>query len=305
MNYFLSKAIHKILFILLALAVILLTFFSNQPASGIRALFSNAESQYNLFLLGVLAALFLASFMVIWALRRWGYSGKPWVVLFTAYGLPLLAILVSYIWLRFTDAPLIEGNPISSFFRSTWQPFFFFWQVMVLFFSLNRLFPCDAPDNLGLVKRPLVSGELLAAILAGLGSGLVNVYVISVISNQTALSLAVADPPLLLRWMVVVLSLTIAPYALEYFYRRILADALRERFAVSPSELSQGGERRAFWLTAAAFALLTFQPGLWIPAFISGIVYGLLAHVYNVRAAVIAHGITNALILLIGWQWVY
>jgi len=253
---------------------------------------SSIENQYNILLFSILLFLCFAAYLVVWAFKNWGYTEKPWVTLFTAYGLPFLAILISYVWLQLENAPLIEGRLVTSFFRATWQPLLYFWQVMILLFSLRLLFP-RVPST-----YPFQLTDILIGILVGLACGLVNVFIISVISNMTAqqnASLTALNPPSLLYWMAIILSLSLAPYALEKFFRQVLMQYWQKRYGIS----------KGFWLVAFSFAVLTFQPVLWLPALCSAIVFGFLIQKQHVSAVVIAHAVTNALILFVGWQWVY
>ena len=281
----------RILFIAVAAGVFIFlesilfkTTFSN-PGNSL-------ESQYNILLFTILLFLSFAAIFVVWAFKNWGYTEKPWVTLFTAYGLPFLAILISYVWLQLENAPLIEGRLVTSFFRATWQPLLYFWQVMILMFSLWLLYP-RVPST-----HPFQLKDILIGILAGLACGLVNVFIISVISNMTAqqnASLTALNPPSLLYWMTIVLSLSLAPYALEKFFRQVLMQYWQKRYGIS----------KGFWLVAGSFAVLTFQPVLWLPALCSAIVFGVLIQKQHVSAIIIAHAVTNALILFVGWQWVY
>jgi len=265
-------------------SVLFKTMFSN-PGSSL-------ESQYNILLLTILLFLCFAAFLVVWALKNWGYAEKPWVTLFTAYGLPFLAILITYAWLQFENAPLIEGRLVTSFFRATWQPLLYFWQVMVLLFSLWLLFP-RVPSI-----HPFQLKDIGLGILAGLACGLVNVFIISVISNMTAqqdASLTAITPPSLLHWMTICLSLSLAPFALEKFYRQVLMQFWQKRYGVT----------KGFWMVAGSFAILTVQPVLWLPALCSAVVLAVMIRKQHVSTIIIAHAVTNALILFVGWQWVY
>ena len=270
--------------IVLLIPFLFKTTFSNPDMS--------IEFQYNLLLSFIFLFLLVAAFLVVWALKHWGYRQKPWVTLFAAYGLPFLAILITYTWLQWEQAPLIEGRLINSFFRATWQPLLYFWQVMILLFSFRFLFPSAFP------RQVFERKHIVIGILAGLGSGLVNVFIISVISNlpvNQSLALSSAVPPPLLKWASMLLAISLAPYAFERFFRQILLQSWQTRF----------GSVKGFWLVAVAFALLTFQPTLMLPALGSAILFGLLIQTQPFGTVVIAHAVTNALILFAGWQWVY
>ncbi len=257
-------------------------------------LFTNQQDvdrQYTLLVAFIFFFLSLAALALVWLLRKYNYQNKPWVVLSAAYGLPMLATAISYAWLQFVQAPILADGLAGSLFRATWQPFLYFWQVLVLFFSLWLLFPAQRVAGMTLLKFP-------AAVLAGLGCGLVSVFILSVVlnwSSQTARSIAAIDPPLVLRWVTMALALTVAPYAVEGFFRGVLLSGWQGRFGVA----------RGFWMTAGLFALLTFQPALWLPALLSGALYALLVRHQTVVSAMIAHAVTNAVLLIIGWQWVF
>jgi membrane protease YdiL (CAAX protease family) len=271
-------------FIILLIPFLFNTTFSNQEMS--------IEVQYNLLISFIFLLLLVAAFLVVWALKHWGYEQKPWVTLFAAYGLPFLAIVITYIWLQLEQAPLIEGRLINSFFRTTWQALLYFWQVMILLFSFRFLYPAVIPRQI-LERKHIVIG-----ILTGLGSGLINVYMISVISNlpiNQSLALSTSVVPPLLKWSSSILAISLAPYAFERFFRQILVQSWQTRF----------GSVKGFWLVAVTFALLTFQPTLMLPALCSAILYGLLIQTQPFGTVVIAHAVTNALILFVGWQWVY
>jgi membrane protease YdiL (CAAX protease family) len=271
-------------FIILLIPFLFNTTFSNQEMS--------IEVQYNLLLSFIFLFLLVAAFLVVWALKHWGYEQKPWVTLFAAYGLPFFAIVITYIWLQLEQAPLIEGRLINSFFRTTWQALLYFWQVMILLFSFRFLYP-------GVFSRQILERKhIVIGILAGLGSGLINVYMISVTSNlpvNQSLALSAAVSPPLLKWTSSILAISLAPFAFERFFRQILLQSWQTRF----------GSVKGFWLVAVAFALLTFQPTLMLPALCSTIIYGLLIQTQPFGTVVIAHALTNALILIAGWQWVY
>jgi len=261
-----------------------------------RNLFSNSqwgvEQQFNLLLAMIFLILSISALLVIRALKHWGYSQKPWVTLFAAYGLPLLAIVITYIWLQIEQAPVMEGRLVDSFFKATWQPLFYFWQVMILLFSLQFLFPRNT-DN-----RPFLPKHAAIGILTGLGCGLVSVFIISVISNlpvNQSNAITTATPPSFLRWMTTILALTLAPFVIEKFFRQMLLQTWQIRF----------GAVRGFWFTALAFSLLTFQPVLLLPALGSALLFSVLIETQPFGTVVIAHALTNAMILLIGWQWVF
>lgn len=249
------------------------------------------DRQYTILAALVFFFLALAALLLVWLLRKYNYRDKPWVVLSAAYGLPLLAILITYAWLKFMQAPILADGLAGSLFRATWQPFLYFWQVLVLFFSLWLLFPARKVDGIPLPKLP-------AAVLAGLGCGVVSVFILSVLLNwstQTARSIAAIDPPAVLRWVTMALALTVAPYAVEGFFRQVLLSSWQGRFGVI----------KGFWMTAGMFAFLTFQPALWLPALLSGALYALLVKHQSLVSAMIAHAVTNAVLLIVGWQWVF
>lgn len=251
------------LWILLSfLLVICLQVFLFQPLFNASEL--DIEGQYSLFVAFIFLILLLSAFLVVWLLRKYKYQDKPWVTIVAAYGLPVMATLISYLWLTFTRAPVLAGGLAGSLFRATWQPFLYFWMAMILFFSVWFLFPAAGQPARLEIKH------ILPAILGGLGCGVVNVFMLSIILNwstQQAAPISAIDPPVILRLVTILLSLTVAPYALEGFYRHILLSSWQARF----------GEMRGLWLVAAAFAFLTLQPALWLPALLSGVVFGLLA----------------------------
>ena len=186
--------------------------------------------------------------------------------------LPLLAIVITYTWLQWEQAPLIEGRLINSFFRATWQPLLYFWQVMILLFSFRFLFSNAFP------RQVFERKHIVIGILAGLGSGLINVFIISVISNlpvNQSLALSSAVPPPLLKWASMLLAISLAPFAFERFFRQILLQSWQTRF----------GSVKGFWLVAVAFAVIDlstnldaactmFRDTLWVvdpnPAFCNG-----------------------------------
>lgn len=258
-------------------------FFANQKVA--------LERQYTLLVALIFFFMALAALALVWLLRKYNYREKPWVVLSAAYGLPLLATAISYAWLTFVQAPILADGLAGSLFRATWQPFLYFWQVMVLFFSLWLLFPARLVDGIALQKLP-------AAVLSGLGCGVVSVFILSVLlnwSNQAARSLAAIDPPAVLRWVTMALALSVAPFAIEGFFRQILLSGWQARF----------GGTKGFWMVAGLFAFLTFQPALWLPALISGVAFSLLVRYQSLTSAMIAHAVANAVLLIVGWQWVF
>ncbi|OJX39948.1 MAG: hypothetical protein BGO78_14265 [Chloroflexi bacterium 44-23] len=258
-------------------------FFANQKVA--------LERQYTLLVALIFFFMALAALALVWLLRKYKYREKPWLVLSAAYGLPLLATAISFTWLMFVQAPILAGGLAGSLFRATWQPFLYFWQVMVLFFSLRLLFPVRQISGIPLQKLP-------AAVLSGLGCGVVSVFILSVLlnwSNQAARSLAAIDPPAVLRWVTMALALSVAPFAAEGFFRQILLSGWQARF----------GGTKGFWMVAGLFAFLTFQPALWLPALISGVAFSLLVRYQSLTSAMIAHAVANAVLLIVGWQWVF
>lgn len=250
------------------------------------------EMLYNILLASIFLFLLIAAFLVVRALQHWGYVNKPWVTLMAAYGLPFLVIVITYLWLQMEKAPLIEGRLINSFFQATWQPLLYFWQVMILVFSLRMLFPGTIP------RQNFQWESVLVGVLAGLGAGLVNVFIISVLANltanQTSLQTSLA-PPSLLKWSSILLAISLAPYVVERFFRQILLDAWQSRF----------GNGKGFWLVAVLFAVVTFQPILMLSAFCSAILLGVLIQRYPFSTILVAHIVINAVLLIAGMQWVY
>lgn len=250
------------------------------------------EGQYALLAALIFIFLSFSALAVVWLLKKYQYHQKPWVVLVAAYGLPLLATIISYFWLQLQDSPVVAGSLGSSFFRATWQPFFYFWMAMVLFFSIWLLFPVAEREQMRIEKN-----QLLPALLTGLGCGLVSIFIVSVLlnwSSQAARPLAAIDPPSVLRWVTIAASLSLAPFALEGFFRQVLLQRWQTAY----------GEKRGFWLVAGLFALSTLQPALWLPGLISGALFARLSLRYSAGGAVIAHFVCNAVLLIAGWQWV-
>ena len=241
----------------------------------------NIEVQYNLLLSFIFLFLLVTAFLVVWALKH-GDTAKTMGYPIPAYGLPFFAIVITYIWLQLEQAPLIEGRLMTSFFRTTWQALLYFWQVMILLFSFRFLYP-------GVFSREILERKhIVIGIFAGLGSGLINVYMISVISNlpvNQSLALSAAVLPPLLKWTSLILAISLAPFAFERFFRQILLQSWQTRFR----------SVKGFWLVAVAFALLTFQPILMLPALCSAIIYGLLIQTQPFGTVVISHALTNAL----------
>jgi membrane protease YdiL (CAAX protease family) len=255
-------------------------------------LFAAEDLQYNLLMLVVLAALPIVGFVVVWALRHWGYTARPWPVVFAAYGLPLLAALITYIVLQSADAFIVQGTLMDSFFRSTWQPLFLYWQALILLFAVQLLFPGKA------WRGSVQTVDWSVGLISGLGCGIISAFLLSLLT-QWQIQLPVVfnppDPPGILHTLMPVVALVLLPLALESFFRGVLLEIWIMRF----------GWRRAVAFTAILSALLTFQPALFLPAGISAVVFALLRRERHFFAVVLAHVLTNAVIFLLGWQWVF
>lgn len=287
MKTFLQSSVGKIIrfvfiFLFVAAAIFLLLRRMNwQPLQS-------ANQQYNLILAILLVFLPLAAFLVVWALRFWGYRGKPWTVLVTAYALPLLAVIIIHFRLMAVDSPLLAGGLSANLYRSTWQPLYYLWQTFVLLFSGWFLFPRS-----GAVKGASFK-EMMAGLVTGLGLGIGGAFFCSILIHQFRLSgrvITTPDPPGLLLWMVLAVGLTLSPYAVQYFYRTILEPYWSKTYS----------EPVVILMTAAVFALVQARMLLIPVGFAAGLGFSLLFRRTALWPTVAAHAVFNLILFGLGW----
>ena len=189
---------------------------------------------------------------------------------------------------------------------SLWRPWVFFWQVLVLIFAV-RIAPASPTittdksqtsawkQTLSWIGRNLPTGRsLVAGLLSGLALWLIYTFIQSMavsfsepwldLGNTAATSLTF---PMFV--ILAVVSLTLAPWAEEVFFRELLLDHWRTRMPPVLANLS----------AAAIFAFLPVRPLLWVPAFLLGIGLGLLRQRSGLSAAILAHILFNALMLVL------
>jgi len=189
---------------------------------------------------------------------------------------------------------------------SLWRPWVFFWQVLVLAFALwigpvSPLSRADRPGAsiwkraLSRLGNDLPAGKLfIAGALGSLALWLVFIFIQSITASFSAPWLDLADatpasPSLPVYIIFVVMSLTLAPWAEESFFRGLLLDHWQTK--ISPVAANLG--------VAALFAFLPMRPLLWVPAFLLGVGLGLLRQRSGLPAAILAHILFNGLMLLL------
>jgi membrane protease YdiL (CAAX protease family) len=283
MKTFLHSSVGRIIrfvfiFLFVAAAVFLLLRRMNWQS------LKSANLQYNLVLAILMVFLPLAALLVVWALRFWGYRGKPWTVLVTAYGLPLLAVIIIHLRLMAVDSPLL----VDGLYRSTWQPLYYLWQTFVLLFSGWFLFSRSGAVKVASFK------EMMAGLVTGLGIGVGAAFFCSILIHQFRLSgrvITTPDPPGLLLWAVLAVGLTLSPYAVQYFYRTILEPYWAKTYS----------EPVVVLMTAAVFALVQARLLLLPVGFAAGLGFSLLFRRTALWPAVAAHAVFNLVLFGLGW----
>ena len=251
----------------------------------------SANLQYNFILSIVLIFLPLAAFMVVWALRFWGYREKPWTVLVSAYVLPLMAVIIIHLRLLAVNSPLLVGGLSANMFRSTWQPLYYLWQTFLLLFSGWLLFPRPGAG------KDVNAGDVIRGLLTGLGLGLGGAFFCSILIHQFRLSgriITTPEPPGLLLWVVLGFGLTLSPYAVQFFYRMIL----------EPYWGKTRSDRVVLLMAAVLFALVQARLLLLPVVFAAGLGFSLLYRRTSLWAAVAAHAVFNLVLFGVGWYLV-
>jgi len=190
---------------------------------------------------------------------------------------------------------------------SLWHPWVFFWQVLVLAFAIRvtsassaKVKDKDQPTPFG--KQFLSWSKqflpddisLITSLLGGLALWLVYAFLQSLAASLSNPWLSVENTttaflPSSLSLLLAVMSLTVAPWAEETFFRGFLLDHWQMRM---DSLLANVG-------VAAAFAFMPMRPLLWVPAFLLGLGLGLLRQRAGLPAAILAHVLFNGLMLLL------
>jgi len=189
---------------------------------------------------------------------------------------------------------------------SLWQPWVFYWQVLVLTFAMwiasastattDGHPPTPAWKRVGSQLRLyLPTGRsLVISVLGGLALWLVFTFIQSIAASISKPwldlgNMATATTPFPLFVILALVSLTLAPWAEEVFFRGLLLDHWQRQTAPL---LANAG-------VAAIFACLPMRPLLWLPAFLLGIGLGLLRQRSGLPAAILAHILFNGLMLLL------
>ncbi len=273
-------------FILLVLPVLWLF----QP-SLIRV--SGVSWQYNTIFLLLVLGISVFAVSLVFALKFWAKKQNLWIILFSAYGLPLLAIVLITLWVNIMqpqDAVILFN---ANLFRPTWQPLYYVWQSVFLltagfvFFGKN-LVPAEQ----------LNFGAILRGFLTGLGFGLCGAFLSSIVINTSSflpLNLDLPQPPGILLWVLFVFSITITPYAAQRFYRTVLEPDWTTRFA----------NKFPMVLVAVFFAVVQVGILNFPIAFTGSLLFSALYRRQQLWAAVVAHASCNAVLFLVGWYLVF
>jgi membrane protease YdiL (CAAX protease family) len=233
-----------------------------------------------LFLLGGLAGMDLALRRVLRPARR--EISLP-LVFCLAYLLPGLVFL----------APAVGRVPLLSFPGDSFA-WYFIWQALVMgAYQLNRLRQAVGANPWPVMRRRLPAA-MLSGGMSGLGMWLAAVFVISILTAQ--LPEAVTFPiSKLMRVVMLLAALGVAPWAEEMFFRRQLLQQWQPRL----------GQMGAGLLSALIFAVLQARALLVIPAFLFGLGAAVLAQrTRSALAPAAAHFVFNLLMLILGWNGV-
>lgn len=216
-------------------------------------------------------------------------SATMLVVLACAYLVPVLVFVLPD-WLQALRAP-VPGR-----INSAGQPWFFIWQALVLAgYAFLRRWSIPLPPQPARLEQPTQPSRpvawpwvLAASLLAGLAVWLAGVYLIDLLSNTFVMDFPPLNP--LFEGFVLLIALTAAPWAEEYFFRIELRSLLRPL----------GGDLYPALASAALFSALQARPVLFLPAFcLSLAAHRLTQWTGRLYPAVIAHALFN---LLIFWQ---
>jgi membrane protease YdiL (CAAX protease family) len=240
----------------------------------------------------ILVFLLLVAMLVVLSLRFWSYQNKTTIVLVFTYGLPLLVVLIIQVMLSWGISADISKNIFGNLLRMTWQVLYYIWQSMLLLFSGLFLFP-RVQEKFHFKKNDLITG-----LLVGLGMGLLGAFFCSVGNNLLAgqaQSQLIQQPPGLLYGIVLFFSLTITPYAVEYFYRVILEPDWRQRFPRFSSVI----------LTAGIFAIVQMRILLIPVAFAAGLVFSMVYRRYGLWVSIAAHALCNLILFIVAWYLVF
>jgi membrane protease YdiL (CAAX protease family) len=190
---------------------------------------------------------------------------------------------------------------------SLWRPWVFLWQMLVLAFALWITVPSSQisinedrqKTLLGKVtawlKRNLPNKRsFIASLLGGLALWLVFTFIQSIAASfsQPWLDLSGGSEtpiPLGLSIVLAFLALAIAPWLEETFFRGFLMDHWQSHLTPLLANAC----------VAAVFAFLPMRPLLWLPAFLLGFGLGILRQRSGLPAAIFAHILFNALMLLL------
>ncbi|MGD0708497.1 MAG: CPBP family intramembrane glutamic endopeptidase [Anaerolineaceae bacterium] len=189
---------------------------------------------------------------------------------------------------------------------SLWQPWVFYWQVLVLTFAV-WIASASSPPTDGHTPTPIwkrigswlrfylpTGKSLVISVLGGLALWLVFTFIQSIAASISKPwldlgNMATAATPFPLFVILALVSLTLAPWAEEVFFRGLLLDHWQKQTA--PLLANTG--------VAAIFACLPMRPLLWLPAFLLGIGLGLVRQRSGLPAAILAHILFNGLMLLL------
>ncbi len=255
-----------------------------------------------------LALLFLLSLLVLgfsvgglgYVLRRvlrGGHLNPVVITLALAYGLPALVYLLLSGVLYRQFQPISTALQALSFFPGFFpgQPWMYLLPVLILAFLGN---PAVLPQPAEPVWRlPSLGFSLLIGALLGLAAAFAYSLLAGMVeSSSAAQALARSDElPLLVRLMTLLVSLAVAPWALERFFRGELLARWQPVIGRSAAVLA----------TAALYASLQFRPLVWLPAFLVGLgLAGLVLRTGRLRDAVVAHAAVNLVLFFLGWYLV-
>jgi membrane protease YdiL (CAAX protease family) len=244
-------------------------------------------------LLVALIFLVAGSAGIVWTIRRLDrrnrlLSFRPWLVLASAYLLPVLLIAFPYFFtLQILPwrVDILAPGP-QYFITSLWRPWFVFWQALILGIA-----------GLGSQIRrvPLFSrgwpAQFPWTLLTGFGLALSCAFIVSLSGWVTPMSQSAIPPGW--YWAILAVSVTALPWSEEVFFRGYL-----------PYLWPAGGilARLGF---ALVFSLAQLRPALIIPAFLAALVLDeLTRRTKNLAPAVFAHVLVNLLLFFINWSLV-
>lgn len=172
------------------------------------------------------------------------------------------------------------------------QPFLFLWQALVLtIFCLPKRTP-EIP-----AARPRRK-EILPALFWGAGLGISAAMIYDIQQVFPVPLLTAATPAAIPVWLLLLLgivSISIAPWAEERFFRGWLTPFLQAQTGILPGIL----------LSSLLFAIFQFRAGAFLPAFLVGCGLEILRRIYpNPQTCAVAHAATNLILFCLGWWWV-